>query len=85
MRVLLVYRKEICFPLCLVPDKSSRNLKGNGPQKLPMFKSTGKEKSTKLLISWQDLENQFLSFLFIDSFLVDKKPEVDCCSKAFYF
>ena len=62
MRVLLVYRKEICFSLSLVPDKSSRNLKGNGPQKLPMFKNTGKKKSTKLLISWQDLKNQFLSF-----------------------
>ena len=25
------------------------------------------EKSTKILISWQELKNQFLSFLFIDS------------------
>ena len=28
------------------------------------FKSDGKEKSTKILISWQELKNQFLSFFF---------------------
>ena len=27
-----------------------------------MFKSDGQEKSTKILISWQELKNQFLSF-----------------------
>ena len=33
-----------------------------------VVKSDGQEKSTKILISWQELKNQFLSFLFIDSF-----------------
>ena len=36
------------------------------------------KKSTKILISWQELKNQVLSFLFIDSFQVYKKPNVDC-------
>ena len=29
---------------------------------LNTFKSDGQEKSTKILISWQELKNQFLSF-----------------------
>ena len=29
---------------------------------LAIFKSDGREKSTKILISWQELKNQFLSF-----------------------
>ena len=29
---------------------------------LLVFKSDGQEKSTKILISWQELKNQFLSF-----------------------
>ena len=36
------------------------------------------EKSTKMLTSWQELKNQFLSFLSIGSFQVYKKPNVDC-------
>ena len=43
------------------------------------FKSDSQEKSTKILISWQELKNQlFLSFLSTDSFKVDKKSNVDC-------
>ena len=30
---------------------------------LNVFKSAGQEKSTKILISWQELKNQFLSLL----------------------
>ena len=29
---------------------------------IPYYKSDGQEKSTKILISWQELKNQFLSF-----------------------
>ena len=39
-------------------------------------KSDGQVKSSKTLISWQEANNRFLSFLSIDSFLlVDKKPD----------
>ena len=31
------------------------------------IKSDGQEKSTKILISWQELKNQFLLFFVIDS------------------
>ena len=42
------------------------------------FKSDGQEKSTKILISWQELKNKFLSFFVHRQLLVDKKPNVDC-------
>ena len=44
----------------------------------PQLETCETEKSTKILISWQELKNQFLNFLFIESFQVNKKPNGDC-------
>ena len=42
-----------------------------------IFKSEGQENSSKILLSWQELKNRFLSLsLSIDSFWVDKKRDV---------
>ena len=50
-----------------------------------IFKSDSQEKSSKILISWLELKNQFFSFfLSIDTFQVDKNIDVDCSSKKHF-